>query len=599
MEENMIKKRRRNHAVSEVLATVLLLGITIGLFGFLNYIVFSFSFEPSAPSVSLIGSIDREHSNITIEHNGGKSLDGTTRIIITIGNKTYTKSASELLSKPTWDFTDTVHFHYLDNITNRYVQAVVMDPTTNTLILSVVLQQGLTISGGGIIWNNHPVDSASSNVDASDDFGTESNFGFVQGTIPDGNVMTIQESDYGNQQHKDDVDSSLSDIDSSPDKGIETNFTNAQGTTPDINVMTLTEETSGLSSIDEHLFVDGITNSSTGWTFVGPTPALNSIGSGYISTSSDNTVRRWFTFMNTTSTGDNLAVSMSIYVNTGDGDDDVQWGIDTNGDNTAEYSGIIANPMGSKWYTTGTLNGLTTGALVNSSRVSFTYLKSGQAKTIMIDAAQLNVTRVSSINNQIDFEYQWTTAHFSDSTKRACFYVASHPIGTEALNVYYRNGTTWTSLGTLTTTGWTNFSAVGLNSQIYTLRLLGASESSDTTQDTWNIDCLFLDTYNSSNNRIELEYQWINAQYNEQGKTICMYVTSHNGGSEALNVNYWNGANWINLGTVTANGWRNLTATGLNSPTYTIQLKGAIETDDSVQDSWTIDCMFLQTYSFT
>jgi hypothetical protein len=593
----MTKKRWPNHAVSEVLATVLLLGITIALFGFLNYIVFSFSFEPAAPSINLIGSIDQAHSNITIEHNGGKSLTGDTRIIITIGNRTYTKTAQELLSKNTWEFGDTIHFHYLDNITNRYVQAIVMDPSTNTLILSVVLQQGLTISGGSIIWHNDTVDSDASNIDNSNDTGTESNFVGAQGIV-DGDVMTIQESNYGSQEHQDDVDNAASDVDSLPDKGSETNVTNAQGTSPDNNTMTLTEATSGLAPVDEHLYVDGITNTSTGWTFTGSAPALNTIGGGYISTSTDNAVRRWFTFTNTTSTGNTLLVSLSIYV-TGDGNDDVQWGIDTNGDNTAEYSGTIANPTGAKWYTTGTISGLTTGALVNSSRVSFTYTKSGQANTIMIDAAQLNITRTSSINNQIDLEYQWTAAHFSDSVKQLCFYVASHPVGTEALNVYYRNGAAWTSLGTIASIGWTNMTATGINSETYTIRLLGSSESGDTTQDSWTIDCIFLNTYNASNYRINQEYQWTTAHFNEQGKIICMYFTSHTGGSETLNVNYWNGVSWANLGTVTSNGWKNITATGLTSPTYTIQLSGTGETSDTVQDTWTIDCMFLQTYTFT
>ena len=55
----MTKKRRSNQAVSEVVGVILLLGITIGLFGFLNYVVFSFSFQPSAPSVNLVGSIDK------------------------------------------------------------------------------------------------------------------------------------------------------------------------------------------------------------------------------------------------------------------------------------------------------------------------------------------------------------------------------------------------------------------------------------------------------------------------------------------------------------------------------------------------------------
>ena len=89
-----------NHAVSEVLSVALLLGITIALFGFLNYIVFSFSFEPSAPSVNLIGSIsaDETYNNVVIEHNGGEPLDGNTEIIITIGSTTNTSSVYDIIN---------------------------------------------------------------------------------------------------------------------------------------------------------------------------------------------------------------------------------------------------------------------------------------------------------------------------------------------------------------------------------------------------------------------------------------------------------------------------------------------------------------------
>lgn len=156
-------KRRSHHAVSEVLATVLLLGITIALFGFLNYVVFNFSFEPSAPSVSLIGSLSptETHNNITIDHNGGESLEGTTQLIITVGSTTSKTSVQDiivgtpdwtLLSNPNdknpdrWDFGETIHFESTYDFTDTYIQVTVMDPTTNTLILSVILQKGLTTS---------------------------------------------------------------------------------------------------------------------------------------------------------------------------------------------------------------------------------------------------------------------------------------------------------------------------------------------------------------------------------------------------------------------------------------------------------------------
>ena len=144
-------------AVSEVLATVLLLGMTITLFGFLNYMVFSFSFEPAAPSVNLIGSIEEDQptTNITIEHTGGESLDATTEIIITIGSVTHTETLQNIQhgitnwtyialnddkNPDTWDFGETIIFTSASDLTDTYIQALVRDPSSNTLILSVTLQ---------------------------------------------------------------------------------------------------------------------------------------------------------------------------------------------------------------------------------------------------------------------------------------------------------------------------------------------------------------------------------------------------------------------------------------------------------------------------
>jgi FlaG/FlaF family flagellin (archaellin) len=147
----MTKKRHSNQAVSEVVGVILLLGITIGLFGFLNYVVFSFSFQPSAPSVNLIGSIDIKNNKIIIEHNGGESLDGNTDVIVTIGNKPPDKeNVSYLINHPTsltwnfnkintdnkWNLGETVQYYYKSGDTN--IRVIVIDTTTNTLILSTV-----------------------------------------------------------------------------------------------------------------------------------------------------------------------------------------------------------------------------------------------------------------------------------------------------------------------------------------------------------------------------------------------------------------------------------------------------------------------------
>jgi hypothetical protein len=166
------------------------------------------------------------------------------------------------------------------------------------------------------------------------------------------------------------------------------------------------------------------------------------------------------------------------------------------------------------------------------------------------------------------------------------------------MNINYRNGTSWTSLGTITNTGWTNVTATGLTSKTYTIQLIGTTESGDTSQDAWNIDCIFLHSYNASNYQIDFEYQWTAAVYNQANKQVCLYVASCTG-TENLLVNYWTGSAWSLLGTIYTTGWSNFTATGLSSSTYTIQLKGATESGDSNQDSWNVDVLMLRTWNNT
>jgi Archaeal Type IV pilin, N-terminal len=143
----MVKNIRSKQAVSEVVGVVLLLGITISLFAVLNYSIFHISFAPSVTSVNLIGTIDKTNNVISIEHNGGESLEGTTNIIITIGSNTYRRNTSDLLIDSNkdnkWNFGETVQFSFKGiDITDKYIRTMVVDPIANTILLSVVLQQG-------------------------------------------------------------------------------------------------------------------------------------------------------------------------------------------------------------------------------------------------------------------------------------------------------------------------------------------------------------------------------------------------------------------------------------------------------------------------
>jgi hypothetical protein len=82
----MVKRKikQKNSAVSEVLDTILLLGIAVALFSVLSIVVLSYPFNPSTPKANIIGFV--EGNNIILEHRGGEELGLDTKIIVTINN---------------------------------------------------------------------------------------------------------------------------------------------------------------------------------------------------------------------------------------------------------------------------------------------------------------------------------------------------------------------------------------------------------------------------------------------------------------------------------------------------------------------------------
>lgn len=82
-----MKIRKMNEkAVSEIIGTILLLGMAVAFFSVLSITVLSHPSSPSSPSTSLVSMIDEEY--LLIEHRGGKSLHLDTEVIITFNDGT-------------------------------------------------------------------------------------------------------------------------------------------------------------------------------------------------------------------------------------------------------------------------------------------------------------------------------------------------------------------------------------------------------------------------------------------------------------------------------------------------------------------------------
>ena len=438
------------------------------------------------------------------------------------------------------------------------------------------------------------VDNDSSDADNSADKGGHSLFS-AQQYGPDGIVDTLTEGDTaGNVE--DDVDSNTSDRDGSADKGIETDFANAQGISLDSNCMNIRETNTGGSGGSEWLDCDAFDSTYIEWTEVGSSPYLNAqdYPSNYIVVSSGGSIEGWFDFPSTTLTG-SLNVNISIYCNNDDGagDDRADVYVDYTGTGSGTFVGSVGQHT--SWQYDILDLGSHTVSEVSNLRVYFVYTKSGGPGNVRVDRVRIGVGSQLPANYEVDFEYQWTTAAYSSGNEEVCVYVAAHT-GTETLNANFWGGSSWSPIGAITSTGWNNFTATGLNSATYTIQLIGATESSDEDQDDWDIDLITLHTWNAPNFELDLEIQWTSADYGETNEWLCIYGGTM--GSEDILVDIWNGTAWINVFADLSNGWNSADISSyLAASTLTIRFRGGTETSDAAQDSWEVDATFLHVWT--
>jgi hypothetical protein len=173
---------------------------------------------------------------------------------------------------------------------------------------------------------------------------------------------------------KDAVDSNVTDMDSSADVGTETNFPNAQDVSPDSDYMNIQENFTGVSAVEEWLENDADATVLSNAAHVGNPIYLASVDStNYLDITKGGGYARWYTFDNTVGGSGTYTTNLSIFVIWGDGNDDIEWYIDTSGDDTAEYSGTIDNPT-SGWYTVSV--GSLSQADVDSARLMLTSIAS-------------------------------------------------------------------------------------------------------------------------------------------------------------------------------------------------------------------------------
>ena len=141
-----MKANRKNQAVSEIVGTVILLGIAVAMFALVQIFAFSLLTEnQNPPSVRLVAFV--EDRNITIVHNGGESLPLNTRILCTVDTSSYSINASDNMTASAiadnlWGIGEKVKYNPEHrNLESSKVEILVVDVESNSVIMRTIIQR--------------------------------------------------------------------------------------------------------------------------------------------------------------------------------------------------------------------------------------------------------------------------------------------------------------------------------------------------------------------------------------------------------------------------------------------------------------------------
>lgn len=128
--------------VSEVMGTLLLLTVSIGIFTIVYYSILSTQPAPSSPPLNIIATIDEK--NIVVIHAGGKPLDMNSKILVTIAGTTYEGFIYDYMDEDSktnqkWDVGEKI-IYPVGDVTGLQVDLALRDHLSNSLVFFSNLQ---------------------------------------------------------------------------------------------------------------------------------------------------------------------------------------------------------------------------------------------------------------------------------------------------------------------------------------------------------------------------------------------------------------------------------------------------------------------------
>ena len=130
-------RNKSDFGVSEVISTILLLGMTVAFFSLIYGSVLLISPTAATPSANIVFTV--ENDNITINHCGGIALGLDTKILITTDSESMNATADDGLDDKykddgLWGIGERLVFPF-GNLSGERITITVIDVESNSLVM--------------------------------------------------------------------------------------------------------------------------------------------------------------------------------------------------------------------------------------------------------------------------------------------------------------------------------------------------------------------------------------------------------------------------------------------------------------------------------
>jgi hypothetical protein len=460
-------------------------------------------------------------------------------------------------------------------------------------------------SGSGGSSSQYYIDYSQADLHPNSTAGTHSFFDAMKG-YPDSLLNVLSESAVISVPPQVDyVDNNSSDVDSSTDKGTHSYFNNQKARDGSMDTLTEKDTWSGAHNGTVLIQPTSFNDLNNRWSSESNAYDENN---GTSSTETQGRVRNdiYWTTWNNTDKGTIVSVDLHIRLDiTGLSNDflTIQWWVGSTqgaGTHTINSGNQGTDLKFSFLNVTEPNDGIWSSTDIGNIEIRQVGTKVGpdDSVTYLTDEVWGAVTYIFN-RYELDLEVQFTSVDTTTyNLTDICILTGTGDA--EDLIVQLWNGTAseWNTIfSDLSASSWNNYTFksgdIGFGSTT-TIRFLGGTDTSDSTQSNWNIDVVLLNQYSSFNYEVDLEVQFSNLP---QASNEYLSIFGGVQGAENLEVDIWNGVQYVNVIPDIQAGWNHVNVSSYHTgPTFNIRFKDTIRVSDFTQNQWEIDALYLNLW---